>query len=128
MFLWPFEDFGTTFVYVIVRRFVFDCGVSFVFGVSFIDFGDSSLLGGVFYRFSLRSPHLSFVCCYFKTPSLAFLVLVRIHCNFNKFHFRFLKKKNCNDGTNTIRKIPLNNIELIGQSQFIFTTLFLVLL
>jgi len=30
-----FEEFGTTFVYVVVRRFVFDFGVSFVFGVSF---------------------------------------------------------------------------------------------
>ena len=27
-----------------------------------------------------------------STPNLAFLVLVRIHCDFNKFHFCFLKK------------------------------------
>ena len=26
------------------------------------------------------------------TPSLAFLVLVRIHCDFNKFYFDFFKK------------------------------------
>ena len=31
----------------------------------------------------------SFVCYYFMTSSLAFLVLVRIHYDFNKFHFDF---------------------------------------
>ena len=31
----PFEDFATTFVYIVVWRFVFDCGGSFVFGISF---------------------------------------------------------------------------------------------
>jgi len=35
----------------------------------------------------------SFAYCYFTTPNLAFLVLVRIHCDFNKFHFGFFKKK-----------------------------------
>jgi len=30
-----FQDFVTTFVYVLVQRFAFDCGVIFVFGVSF---------------------------------------------------------------------------------------------
>jgi hypothetical protein len=41
----------------------------------------------------LGAPHLSFVCRYFTTPSLPLLVLVRSHCDFNKFHFGFLKKK-----------------------------------
>jgi hypothetical protein len=40
-----FEGFGTTFVYVVVRRFVFDFGVSFVMDLQ------------------LGAPHLSFVCC-----------------------------------------------------------------
>jgi hypothetical protein len=31
--------------------------------------------------------------CYGTNPILAFLVLVRIHCDFNKFHFSFFKKK-----------------------------------
>jgi len=35
----------------------------------------------------------SFVCCYFTTSNLAFLVLVKIHCDFNKFYFNFFKKK-----------------------------------
>jgi len=35
----------------------------------------------------------SFVCCYFTTPNLAFLVLVRIHRDFSKFHFSFFKNK-----------------------------------
>lgn len=35
----------------------------------------------------------SFVCSYFSTPNLALLVLVSIHCDFNKFHFDFFKKK-----------------------------------
>jgi hypothetical protein len=34
----------------------------------------------------------SFACCYFKIPSLAFLVLARILCVLNKFHFIFFKK------------------------------------
>jgi len=37
--------------------------------------------------------HLSVVCCFFTTPGPAPLVLVRTHCDFNKFHFNFLKKK-----------------------------------
>jgi len=39
LFLWQlvmvFKDFGTTFVYVVVRRFDFDFDVCFVFGVFF---------------------------------------------------------------------------------------------
>ena len=46
--------------------------------------------------FSLGAPHLFFVCCYFKTPNLALIVLVMIHCDFNKFHFSFFKKKRSN--------------------------------
>ena len=82
-----------------------DCGVSFVLGVSIIDFEDSPLLGGISYRFfwifssmhgcwdfSLEASHLSFVCCYFQIPSLTLIVLVKIHCGFNKFHFDFFKK------------------------------------
>jgi len=37
-----------------------------------------------------------FVCCYFSTLSLVFLVLVRIQCDFNKFYFALLQtKKKC---------------------------------
>jgi hypothetical protein len=74
---------------------------------SFIDFVDSPLLGGVsgrIFRFfssmhrcmglQLGAPHLTFVCCYFTIPSLTLLVLVKIHCDFNKFQFGFFKKKN----------------------------------
>lgn len=47
--------------------------------------------------FPLKAPHLFFVCCYFKTLSLALLVLVKIHYYFNKFHISFFKKKKkCN--------------------------------
>jgi len=51
-----FEGFGTTFVYVVVRRFAFDFGVSLFSVFLFIDFGDSPLFGGVscrFFRFCL---------------------------------------------------------------------------
>jgi len=82
-----------------------DRGVSFVLVFLSIDFGDSPLLGGVSYKFldfslfsrvygfSIRGFPSSFVCCYCKTPSLALLVLVEIHCYLNKFHFSFFKKK-----------------------------------
>jgi len=43
---------------------------------------------------SLRTPHISFVCYYFKTPNLTLVVLVKIHYDFNKFHFNFFKIKN----------------------------------
>jgi len=82
-----------------------DRGVSFVLVFLFISFGDIPLLRGVSYRFfgffslihgcmgfPLGAPHLSFVYCYFKTSSLALIVLVKIHCDFNKFHFSFFKK------------------------------------
>lgn len=97
-----------SFVAGLVVVFV-DHGVSFVLVFLFIGFRDTPLLGGVFYRFfwifslihgcmglPMGAPHLSFVCYYFKTYSLALLVLVKIHCNFNKFHFNFPKKKKKN--------------------------------
>jgi len=46
-----FEEFGTTFVYVVVQRFVFDFGVSLFLGFPFTDYEDSPLLGGVSDRF-----------------------------------------------------------------------------
>jgi len=46
-----FEDFGATFVYVVVRRFVFNCGLALFLVFPFIDFRDSPLLGDVSYRF-----------------------------------------------------------------------------
>jgi len=41
----------------------------------------------------LGAPNQSFVCHYFTVPSLILLVLIRTHCDFNKFHFGFIKKK-----------------------------------
>jgi len=86
---------GLDFVYVVVQRVVFDLGVPFtafedspllMFLVGFSDFVlDAQSL-------QLGAPRLSFVCCYFTTPVLASLVLVKTHCDFNKFHFSLLKK------------------------------------
>jgi len=78
-----FEDFDTTFVYVV--SLIVELALFLVF--LFIDFGDSPLLGGVSYRFlgfffslirrcmdfPLGAPNISFVFCYFKSPNLALL-------------------------------------------------------
>jgi hypothetical protein len=58
---------------------------------------DSPLLGDVscgFLHFVFDArvhgfTHLPFVCRYFTIPNLSLLVLVMIHCDFNKFHFGF---------------------------------------
>lgn len=91
-----FEGFGTTFVYVVVRRVVFDFGISFIFGVLNVRwcflgvFRFCTLMHGCM-CLHFGVPHLSFVFVfgYFMTPTLALLVLVRTHCDFNKFHFCF---------------------------------------